>query len=228
MSPYAYCSDNPMNRVDKDGRDDYRYDDKTGKFILMKKTDAKTDQVLGYHLNKKTGDYEQNTKWYQTKTRMDGIEKGILKDGVNFKDKDNVISVGGKDQASVAGVKSFTLQLSEMVVKEIKGFSYSANGSGNVTDMVLGKYENNELMKSYGSPRELRNKYGVDYSSNKITQEFHTHPNGELGATATNPELSKDIESLHNDKLQIPNASFIILYRTAGQEQPAEYNYTDK
>lgn len=77
----------------------------------------------------------------EAKVAVGGIELGILKDGQNFKNKDQVISVGGKDQPSVEGVKSFTLQLSEYVGTEIKGFSYSSNGSGDATDMVLGKYK---------------------------------------------------------------------------------------
>jgi len=77
----------------------------------------------------------------EAKVAVGGIELGILKDGQNFKNKDQVISVGGKGQPSVEGVKSFTLQLSEYVGTEIKGFSYSSNGSGDATDMVLGKYK---------------------------------------------------------------------------------------
>jgi len=106
ISAYVYCSNNPINRIDPDGMDDYRYDDKT-------------DRVLGYHLNKKTGEYEQNTKWYQTKTRMEGIEKGILSDGVNFKENDNVISVGGEGKPTITGVENFVIELSEMVGLEI-------------------------------------------------------------------------------------------------------------
>ena len=225
-SPYAYCKNNPINRIDPNGMDDYRYDDETGEFNLMKKTDDKTDRVLGYHLNKKTGEYEQNTKWYQTKTRMEGVEKGILSDGVNFQEKDNIISVGGKDQATVDGVKSFTLQLSEMVGKEIEGYSYSSNSSGKVTDMSLGNYKNNESDKSFARLNELQRKYGDNFSFNNVLQNFHTHPNGELGATLIAPELSKDVKSLRRDKPQLPNASFIILYRISGQIKPEEYDYT--
>ncbi|MEP7256670.1 MAG: hypothetical protein ABI666_12900 [Ferruginibacter sp.] len=92
--------------------------------------------------------------------------------------------------------------------------------------MILGKYISNEFDKSYGSPQELIRKYGVNYSSNNVLQEFHTHPNGELGATQSAPELSTDVKGLQSDKPQIPNASFIILYRIAGQVKPGEYDYT--
>jgi hypothetical protein len=121
------------------------------------------------------------------------------------------------------------LKLSEYVGKEIAGFSYSADGSKNVTDVVLGKYATNKVDEA--SPltnRELFKKYGANYSDKNILQDFHTHPDGKLGATETDPQLSRDVERLQGQKLVIPNASFIILYRIAGQVQPAEYDYTDK
>ena len=52
-SPYAYCHNNPVNAIDPDGRDDYRFDSKTGTFSLMEKTNDKTDRVCGYHYDKK-------------------------------------------------------------------------------------------------------------------------------------------------------------------------------
>lgn len=167
--------------------------------------------------------YKKNGK---ARVAIAGIEKGILKDGINFQKNDNIIAVGEKGQPSVGGVKSFTLQLSEYVGKEIKGFSYSSNGSGKVTDMVLGKYIVNNNMESHGTPYALLGKYGNNFSLNNVVQEFHTHPNGELGATESAPELSTDVESLQSDKRQMPNASFIILYRVTGQTKPAEYDYT--
>ena len=91
-------------------------------------------------------------------------------------------------------VKSFTLALSEYVGNEIKGFSYSSDASGNVTDMVLGKYINNTLTESRGSVTDLIQKYGDNFSFNNILQEFHTHPNGELGATQSAPNFHKTLK----------------------------------
>ena len=221
-SPYHYCSNNPINRIDPNGMTDFRFDKKTGEVTQVGEANDDPDRIVRTNRH---GEVKYNKKG-EAKVAVGGIEKGILKDGQNFKDKDQVISVGGKGQPSVEGVKSFTLQLSEYVGNEIKGFSYSSNASGNVTDMVLGKYKNNTLTESRGSVTELIKKYGDNFSFNNVLQEFHTHPNGELGATQSAPGQSADVKALQNDKPKIPNASFIILYRITGQEEPGEYDYT--
>jgi uncharacterized protein RhaS with RHS repeats len=225
-SVYQYVRNNPILRIDPNGMDDYTINKKTGDVELVNTTGDEKDRVLRtYSMGKRKGEVKTN-KNGEAKTAFGGIEKGILSDGDNFQETDNIIKVGGEGQPSEDGVKSFTLQLSEYIGKEIKGFSYSSNASGNVTDMVLGKYINNTLTKSYGTHYELRKKYGVNYSSNNILQQFHTHPDGKLGATQSAPELSDDISALQNDKPLIPNASFIILYRIMGKVKPEEYDYT--
>ena len=226
ISSYAYCKNNPVIKIDPNGADDYRFDKETGDFLLMKQTDAEADRVLNYHFNKKTGKYEPNTKFFQTKTLIDNIEKGILRDGINFKENNNVIPVGGNNNVTEEGVKSFVLRLSELVGKEIKGFSYSSEASTNVTDVLIGKYLNNTYKKSYGNLRELQYKYGNEFSFDNVLLDFHTHPDGKLGATLDAPEISDDVSFLRGAKPMIPNARFIILYRIPGQNKPGEYDYT--
>jgi RHS repeat-associated protein len=222
VTPYNYVQNNPLNRIDPNGLTDYTLDKKTGDVQQIGEKNDDPDRILKTN-RKGEVKYKKNG---EAKVAMGGIEKGILKDGINFQKNDNVIAVGGKGQPTVDGVKSFTLQLSEYIGKEIKGYSYSSDGTKNATDMVLGKYVDNEFQKSYGTPQGLMEKYGVNYSNNNILQDFHTHPKGELGATQSAPELSADVRTLQNDKPLLPNASFIILYRIAGQVKPAEYDYT--
>jgi RHS repeat-associated protein len=213
-TPYNYVQNNPLNRYDPNGLTDYTLNKKTGEVKQVGEKNDDPDRIV--RINRKG----------KTRVQIDGIEKGILKDGINFQKNDNVIAVGGKGQPSVDGVKSFTLKLSEYVGKEIAGFSYSADGSKNVTDMVLGKYVDNKVDASRADPRELAKKYGTNYSANNILQDFHTHPDGKLGATQSDPNLSQDVRLLQKNKPLIPNASFIILYRITGQEKPGEYDYT--
>ena len=222
VTPYNYVQNNSLNRIDPNGLTDYTLDKKTGDVQQIGEKNDDPDRILKTN-RKGEVKYKKNG---EAKVAMGGIEKGILKDGINFQKNDNVIAVGGKGQPTVDGVKSFTVQLSEYIGKEIKGYSYSSDGTKNATDMVLGKYVDNEFQKSYGTPQGLMEKYGVNYSNNNILQDFHTHPKGELGATQSAPELSADVRTLQNDKPLLPNASFIILYRIAGQVKPAEHDYT--
>jgi hypothetical protein len=222
VTTYNYVQNSPLIRIDPKGLTDFTLNKKTGEVKQIGDANDEPDRILKTN-RKGEVKYKKNG---EAKVAVDGIEQGILKDGQNFKNKDQVVNVGGEGQSSVDGVKSFALKLSEYLGREIKGFSYSSNASGNVTDMVLGKYVNNTLTESYGTTTALQYKYGVNFSFNNILQEFHTHPNGELGATQSAPELSQDVKSLQNGKNFIPNASFIILYRITGQIKPEEYDYT--
>ena len=225
MSPYVYCHNNPINRIDADGEDDYRFDSKTGTFHLMEKTEDKTDRVYGYHYDKKSGQYQKNKGFFSSKVQMSNIEKGILKDGLNLKDNNLLISVGGENEPSVQGVKEFTLALSELVNREISGLGYSADGSGDISDIVIGKYIDNTYTSSICNPMEISKKY-KDFTPLNVVLDFHTHPNGNLGATESAPELSKDIRIKRNTKENAPNAIFLILYRPSYEMK--EYDYTEK
>ena len=222
LTPYNFVQNNPTNKFDPSGLTDFTLERKAGEVKQVGEANKQSDRILktnshGEVKTKKNG---------EARVAVGGIEQGILKDGQNFNNQDNIIQVGGEGQPSVEGVKSFALQLSEYVGKEIKGYSYSGDASGNVTDILLAKYKKNSLKESYGTLVDIIRKYGDNYSANNVLQDFHTHPNGQLGATQSAPNLSADVTTLQNDKPQIPNVSFIILYRATGQAKPEEYDYT--
>ncbi len=221
-SIFSYCLNNPILRFDYKGCTDFTFNKKTGEVKQIGEKNDEPDRIL--KTNRK-GEIKYN-KNGEAKVAVDGIEQGILKDGQNFKTNDQLIEVGGKGQPTAEGVKSFTLKLSEYIEKEIKGFSYSADGTGKVTDVLLGKYENNSYDESYGSAINLINKYGKNFSFKNIFEEFHTHPNGQIGATQHGADISKDVRSKNRDILFSPNAKFIVLYRIFGQKKPGEYDYT--
>lgn len=209
--------------VDPNGKNDYRFDSKTGTFHLMEKTEDSKDNVYTYKYDKKTGQYRKKKGIFSS--QMTNIEKGILKDGLNLKDNDLLISVGGEDNPSVQGVKEFAMGLSELVNREIAGLGYSADGSGNVSDIVIGKYKNNTYTSSKCNPGAIAKKYKENFTSINLYLNFHTHPDGKLGATESAPELSDDIQIMRGEKNNMPKATFLVLYRPSYEME--EYDYTN-
>ena len=224
VNPYAYCNGDPVNRIDRSGMDDYRYDDETGTFYFMKRTDDETDRVLGYHKDKDTGEYKPNTRLYQTKIRIEGIEKGILKDGINFKERDNIIAVGGEEQPTVEGVEAFVVELSEMVGLEIAGLEYSLKNESEISNVYIGRYQ---------SSKDSKSRWNTDHNAfasfdcrvSKVTQnevifhvQFHTH----LSRFTNRDKLRPSGRDLDYKEGQIANGikRFIIL--TKGYD-PIDY-----
>ena len=226
VSPYAYCHNNPVMYVDPNGKDDYRFDSKTGTFYLMDITTDERDRVYGYHYDKKSGQYHKNEDFISSKVQISNIEKGILEDGLNLKDKNLLISVGGENEPSVQGVKEFTLALSELVNREISGLGYSVDGTGGISDIEIGKYNKNTYTSSFCIPFALAEKYKESFATKNIVLKFHTHPDGNLGATQSAPNLSKDIRKMREEKKIMPNATFLVLYNYKSNME--EYNYTEK
>ena len=225
-SPYHFFSNNPINRIDPNGMDDYKINSETGAVGLVKETDDETDRVVKTYSRKSKRGEVKYKKNGEAKTAFGGVEKGILSDGINFQENDYLFDVGGEGQPTEGGIKSFTLQLSEHVGKEISGLSYSSSSSGEITDMVLGKYKYNDRTGAKPTtPAELYKKYGNKYTNNNIFQAFHTHPDGKLGATLSDPKISADYGNLQRQKPYLPNASFIILYRVGGQMKTHDYTY---
>lgn len=73
---------------------DYTLDKKTGDVKQVGEKNDDPDRILktnrkGEVKHKKNG---------EAKVAMGGIEKGILKDGINFQKNDNVIAAGGKGE----------------------------------------------------------------------------------------------------------------------------------
>ena len=213
VSPYAFCNNNPVNFVDPDGRDIYRYDDKSGTFHLYQETNDDFDQVARFRYNKDTGDYELKTnKDAEIKIRMDNIEKGILSDGINLLTDSQVWST---DEVSIEGFQNFIVAYSDMIGREMGGYYYSETDGTNIKYINSGMGKNNTYTMSYPGPgifRVLPDLYGkvVPHTN------WHTHPSYEDNKLAP----SSDDREFKKEQSKNGLKRFIIL---TGGSSPIEY-----
>ncbi len=215
ISSYGYCANSPLNYLDPDGMDIYRYNDKTGDFSLFEKTSDNFDQVGKFKYDKKTDTYilQTHKRTGEVKNRIDKIEKGILSDGANFMNKSNIIEVGGKRQPTEGGVEAFVVNLSEMVGKEIAGAYFSKDGSSSsTTHITIGEYRENRHDSAKGHGITLWNKtFPEEKLDNHIKGFFHTHPTtGYSNSTKLKPS-PQDIKSRDMALKNNPNLQFYIL-----------------
>jgi RHS repeat-associated protein len=177
LTPYNYCSNNPSNIIDPSGMTDFTLNKKTGDVKQIGEANDQPDRIL--KTNGK-GEVKYDKKG-NAKVAVDGIESGILKDGANFKDKTNLIAVGGEKQPSLKGVDAFSLKLSGYIGKELRGAYFSKDGTGNITNVSIGGYANASSTQTGSAGTNLgsvlRERGELNEISNyKITGLFHTHP----------------------------------------------------
>lgn len=67
-SPYSYCKDNPINRIDPDGKDDYVMTS-NGKIYLKRKTRSTTDVLYASGMSRKCTQIDSNWKSITVKDR---------------------------------------------------------------------------------------------------------------------------------------------------------------
>src|SRR5690606_30616903 len=90
-SPYSYVVNNPILRIDPNGLTDYTYNKKTGEVTQVGEKNDDPDRILK---SNRKGEVKYDKKG-EAKVAIDGIAKGILNDGMNFKEDNNTIAVNG-------------------------------------------------------------------------------------------------------------------------------------
>lgn len=214
-SPYNFVRNNPVLRIDPDGLTDYTFNKKTGEVTQVGDANDDPDRILRTN-NKGEIKYKKNG---EAKVSIDGIEQGILSDGQNFKTDDQVISVGGENQPSLAGVEDFVTKLAEHIGVEIAGM-YLSNEEGanaNISTVYIDEYKGNESQRSSISPTKLYT--DASLKGMNTTTHFHTHPSN-IGISRTDVERPSgttgtggDLDFRDNNRSNFHN--FLILTRTA-------------
>ena len=128
VSPYAYCHDNPMNRIDPDGRDDFEVGQEGG-LTLIKLRDGKEKDIIKYG--------EESIS----------IEHGVF--GKTTKEMINKIDFS-KKTATFHNVKDgleFMRFVSKCTEKELSGVGISNNGSNKVKRLELSPWKENGMVK---------------------------------------------------------------------------------
>jgi len=204
-SPYAYCLNNPILRIDPNGLTDFTFDKKTGDVKQVGEKNDDPDRILKTN-RKGEVKYKKNG---EAKVAIGGIEQGILKDGQNFKNKDQVISVGGEGQPTVKGVEDFSLKLSEYVGTEIAGAYFTKEGSAVTTHMTIGNYKNNTLQSAKGHGHTEGIRQGLKL--NEITGFYHTHPSTGISVSDRTRASEADINARDNALKLMPHMKFFII-----------------
>ena len=201
-NPYLYCAANPIMFTDPTGEDIYRFDKNTGDIVLMQKTDDKFDQIGDYKYDKKTKEYTLKTdRKGNAKTKIDKIEKGILKDGINFKNTDNVIDIGGDGQPSLKGFQDFIMELSDLVEVEISGYEFTehtddAKNTSPQESVYVGKYLDNTDKDSFVLDVQSIHNKGAYFRFKNFHSHWHTHP-------AYRSESNKPSETYYTAKIKM-------------------------
>ena len=177
VSPYVYCDNSPIIYVDPQGADIYRYDDQSGEMILYEENNDPYDQIGLFRKDKKSGEFVLRTKRDgSARTRIDNIEKGILKDGMNLFE-DNHISTGMNGSPSLGGIQQFLLDTSNMINKEIGGYFISEKESGVIRYVTIGRINNNtDKHANPGNPYQSFKSIPTFNSSQfDVSVNYHTH-----------------------------------------------------
>jgi hypothetical protein len=132
----------PILRFDPNGLTDFTFDKKTGDINQVGEKNDDPDRILKTN-RKGEVKYKKNG---EAKVAVDGIEQGILKDGQNFKNEDQIISAGGEGQPSLAGVEDFVTKMGEYDGVEIAG-AYLSQGDGanaSISKVYIDEYKGNK------------------------------------------------------------------------------------
>ena len=211
LQPYLYCNGNPLKYIDPDGRDIYRYDSETGDVKLYKETNDNFDQFGKFKYNKKVGQYEPRTNrdgsiktYTDHRGNNNTIAKGILRDGLNIKQKGINFVCDNDFGPTLNDYYNFALMLDEVAGVEISGFVLAIPSKQEKQIVRFEPYKNNSYNRS---KTLLRN-----FAPYNVLQHFHTHGHANTYIDATTPSEDFDIPFKNKASDLYPNIQLIILH----------------
>lgn len=154
----------------------------------------------------------------EPKVAIDGIEKGILADGMDFKNSNNMWETGGSGQPTIEGFQKFAVAFADMLGLEVAGAYFVHKGSSlsnsNYSHIYMEKYSGNTATSAnFHSDYPYQMNPGLRGTARPHTM-WHTHP-----AASSYTTLEDRIKPSEKDLRapeQLPNYTrFIIL--TQGQ-----------
>jgi RHS repeat-associated protein len=220
ITPYNYVQNNPILRIDPNGLTDFKFDKKTGEVTQVGEKNDQPDRILrtdrkGNVKRKGEGIFGFLTKKSErgkAKVELDGIEQGILSDGMNLKTENNIIEVGGEGQATVEGFEDFALRFSDYIGREVAGGYFSEQNKSEISQITIGKYINNGPQSAKAAGLTLGIKAGL-----KLQVHYHTHLSHFRDSDRLHPS-NRDLEI--KDARTDPDVKFIIITK------PKSFNYT--
>jgi hypothetical protein len=184
LTPCHYFYIRPLFTMGLIGLTDFTLDKKTGQITQVGEKNTQPDRLLKTDSKGKVkkkgkgffGFLVRKSERGKVMVELDNIEQGILKEGMNLKENDNLIQVGGKGQASVKGFEDFALQFSNYIGREIVGEYFSEKGQSAISYLSIGRYNFNTATSAAGGIVPTRFKTDLNVLQTlQLRVHYHTH-----------------------------------------------------